>query len=318
MAAPFIPLALYPDFRMAMLNWYEVTGRPIKLVLAGIRPNDKPQEIITDMRSMIGNDVTTPVLAYTCGDLMFKPDKSKGSVASQAIRRDSGETVLTPRRRIAITCLGNAFNRLISTAYQWETESNANGYDVDALDDLGENIVNVINRMASMFSIAQQYSGGFSPPCWSPRWDRYIKLGKIFGRPATALEIFTGELYDYVAAALEQLRAGMTPTYPFSALFLELLDRFPAEERADTFERKAVEMDEQTQLSAFYRAKEAAFQRKRQVSEARSAGKKPRPRYPTREEREFKTVLPDVIEIADFSKSYRRPADDQEDEGEEF
>ena len=314
MAAPFIPLALYPDFRMAMLNWYEVTGRPIKLVLSGIRPNDPPQELTTTMGQMIGSDITTPVLAYTCGNLMFRPDKRKGSVASQAIRRDAGESALTPRRRIAITCMGNAFNQLIAAAYQWEVESKANGEDVDALEDLGENIVNVINKMASMFSIAQQYSGGFSPPCWSPRWDRYIKLGKIFGRPASALEIFTGELYDYVASALEQLRAGLTPTYPFSALFIELMERFLEEEREDKFEMKAVEMDEKSQLNEYYRARDAAFRRKTEIAASRASGtKKQRPQYPSRAEREFKTVLPDVIEIADFTPKPRRPRDDEEE-----
>jgi hypothetical protein len=314
MAAPLLPLALYPDFRMAMLNWTDVTSRPIKLVLAGIRPNDPPQELVTTMSSMIGSTVNTPVISYTCGNFEFKPEKRLGSIRSQAIMREPTEGVLSPRRRIAITCVGNAFNQLIAAAYKWETESNAADHDVDAMSDLGEAMVNVINKMASMFNIPQQYSGGFSPPCWSPRWDRYIKLGRAFGRPASALEIFTGELYDYAESAMEQLRAGMTPTYPFSALFMNLIDEFLAEDRADAFERKAVQEDEKYQLDAYYRGKNAAFRRKQEV-QARQAvpGMKQRPEYPTRAEREYKTVIPDVIEVADFTKTFRSREDEEEE-----
>jgi hypothetical protein len=307
MAAPFIPLSLYPDFRMAMLNWLEVSERPFKLSVPDVYPSLPPREVSSTMELAMNASDQGAVVAFQCGDLSFRAKRE-----TEWIRRDPSEGGFTARQQVAITCLGSALNRIITAAYGWEAEQKANGYEVDVVEDLGELMVGVVRKLVQILTLQKEPVGQFSPPCWSPRWDSYIQRAKKLGRVPTAVDLFTGAMYEYVNSALSNMRRGENPSYGFSTLYKEMQESFIAEAREDKLEAKAVAEDEQSQRTAYFRAVRAISAIKRERKEAQG-GSKPRPQFPTRAERELKVMLPDIVQIADFSPTARRSRNEEED-----
>jgi hypothetical protein len=305
MAKDFLPLSLYPDFRLAMLNWLRVTGEQLEIVVPAIHKGGPPRRMKISMDVAISGAGRQPILAFKCGD--FEMPYESGSLGVEQM----GD--LAPSSQVAVTCVGNALNRFIAAAYEWEKEQKANGHEVDALEDLGEVMVGVVNKMASMFNLQDEHIGRFSPPCWSPRWDFYITRAKTLGAVPSAIELFTGAVYEYFREALANLRRGVAPNRGFSSLFERLRNEFVEEARQDRAEARAVQEDEQAQRTDYFNALRRVAAKKYELKASKDSSLRRRPQYPTREERELKVMLPDVVQIADFSQEGRRRRRSEED-----
>jgi hypothetical protein len=313
MPAPFVPLSVYPDFRMAMLNWLQVTSGQFTIYVPSLHAYEgsPPREQRITMAVAISGGDTSPIVGFKCGGLEHNLRGQAGGI----IYREASEGGLSAMNQVAVTCVGHALNLFIAAAFKWEQEQKAEGYDVDAVEALGESLVDVVNRLAAMFRINQQYSGKFTPPCWSPRWDEY----RVQKRMLTPLERLTGALYEYSSDAIGNLRAGRPVSYGFSVVFRQLYDSILSESRLDREEEEAVKFDEGRQIEAFWQgvksynrrlaeAREKRAEATRELYEEQGLPYAPaaqRQKYPTREERELKVLIPDFIEIEDFSKSWR-------------
>lgn len=312
MPAQYVPLSLDPDFRLALLNWLSVTEDPISILVPGIRKNEPRRwTTITPNLAASGTD-SNEILAFRCGHV-----EQKYEAGMFGFQKQYGPSGLSPGSQVLALCMGDALNRFVEAAANWEKAEKAKGYDVDALEELGENMVGVVNTLAELMGVRQRHKGEFSPPCWSPRWDDYIRLGRM----PTKLERVTGTVYDYMAKLLIRARAGQRlaeVTDPsrqgsgrsFLPVYRKLREDTVLEDRLDDEEAKAVAYDKKEQIDLFWRGVKSFNQRVRSTKE-RTEGtiEDPATRFPTKSERELKILLPDEINIADFSKSWRERRD---------
>lgn len=328
MAAPFVPLSIYPDFRLAMLHWIDITEHPIQIWYPAInrgsrsQPPGPPEMREYSLEVCISGGDSDEFKKFRCGNRSPAAQQEIDDLAEQleylsGVGRGAS---LSPRGRVAFACIGYAFDLMVRAAYEWEKEQKANGYDVDALEELGEYMVGPINRLARLFNIQQQYQGVTSPPCWSPLWDEYIANRRYL----TPLERFTGTLYNHVSRVLTNLRQGDPEGETFSETLAKLYSYFLSAGRAGAELEKAVKQDVESQTSAYWegvrafarRRQAAAASREERLNEQRIAQGLPpqatrqRRRFPSKFERELKVALPEMVEIEDFSKSRRRPGED--------
>lgn len=312
MPAPYIPLSLDPDFRLALLNWISVTEDPIAILVPGIRKNEPRRWTTITPELAVSNTDGNEILAFRCGHLEHKYE-----AGMFGFQKQYGPSGLSPGAQVLALCMGDAMGRFAVAAAAWEKTEKAKKYDVDALEELGENMVGVVNKIASMFGLREKHKSAFSPPCWSPRWDDYVRLGRV----PTKLERVTGTVYDYMARLLVQARAGQRlrevaepglagSGRSFLPVYRKLREDTVMDDRLDAEEAEAVKYDTDEQVEMFWRGVKAFNQRVRDTKE-RTEGKleDPTRRYPTKAERELKILLPDEISIADFSKSWRERGD---------
>ena len=308
MPAPYVPLSLDPDFRLALLDWLSVTEDPISILVPGIYKNDPRRWTTITPELAVSNTDSNEILAFRCGNL-----EQKYEPGIFGFQKQYGPSGLSPGAQVLALCMGESLNRLAAVTAEWEKNEKAKGYEVDALEELGENLVGVVNKMASMFRVRQKHKAPFSPPCWSPRWDDYIRLGRM----PTKLERVTGTIYDYMAKSLALARSGRglrEVTDPvrqgsgrsFLNVYRKLREDIVLDDRLDAEEAEAVDYDTREQVDMFWRGVESFNRRVRDTKERREGRiEDPTSRFPTKAERELKILLPDEIQIADFSKSWR-------------
>lgn len=308
MPAPYVPLSLDPDFRLALLNWLSVTEDPISILVPGIRKNEPRRWTTITPELAVSNTDGNEILAFRCGHL-----EQKYEPGMFGFQKQYGASGLSPGAQVLALCMGDALNQFAVAAAAWEKAEKAKGYEVSAIEELGENMVGVVNKIGSMFGVRAQHRSSFSPPCWSPRWDEYISLGRM----PTKLERVTGTVYDYMAQSLLRARAGqrlVEVTDPvrqgagrsFLSVYRHLREVTVRDDRLDAEEAEAVKNDRDEQIEMYWRGVESFNRRVRDTKE-RNEGKIEQPggRFPTKAERELKILLPDEINIADFSKSWR-------------